>query len=343
MMPTQQTDTTNHFTTLFEQLPDPVVEFKQDTDSESIIVNTNVAFRDVFSPVESVVGLPLQELIVPADQHDAIAAVDQRTDDNNSNQTVVERATVSSRRKFCYRSIPISDDHGFAIYSEVTEKYHQEQYLDVLHRVLRHNLRNDLTIITGQLERALDMVESDEAHEALESIEETASALTQLCTKAQTIRRITGQPSTLESTPLRETLMPVIEDCRQKFTEATISVDCLDSLTVQADSRLRIAVDSLVDNAVRHNTASCPCVSINTTPLNDDIIELAIADNGPGIPESEQQVITGDTEISSLSHSSGLGLWLVKWLAESYGGSLDIDTPDEAGSVVSLQLARAST
>jgi signal transduction histidine kinase len=341
MTTSQNADATSHFRTLFEQLPDPVVEFELDDDGEPIIVNANTAFCDVFTAGESVTGLPLNELIVPADCRDEASSFDQRTADGKVNQAVVERATFNGRRKFLYRGIPINADCGFALYSDVTERLNQERQLDVLHRVFRHNLRNDLTVMTGKLERAFDAVDNEEAREALESVEETASSLTQLCSEAQTIRRVTGQTSPLERTPLMDTLQPVIDDCREKFSAATISVDCQDNIAVLADDRLRILIDCLVDNAVRHNTSSTPEVTVSASIIEEDIIELTVVDNGPGIPTSERQVITGEVDVSPLSHGSGLGLWLVKWLTESYGGCLDIDTSDDGGTVVCLRLPRA--
>lgn len=338
----QNTDAANRFETLFEELTDPAVGFKQDeNDGEPVIVNANAAFHDTFAPVKSVVGLSLNELIVPADRRDEATTFDQRTSAGKTNRAVIERSTAEGRRKFLYRGVPIGDNRGFAIYSDVTEKLKQERHLDVLQRVLRHNLRNDVNVITGQVERALDTIENEQTRDALETIQKTANGLTKLCTEAQTIRKVLGESPTLASTELKPIVDTVSKDCLRRFTQASISVDCPANLTVQADSRLRIVVDSLVDNAVRHNTASLPKVMISASVVNDDTVEPSVVDNGPGISETEQRVLIGDEKISPLSHGSGLGLWLVKWLTESYGGSLAIETPDDGGSDVRPRLARA--
>lgn len=336
----RNTEAAKHFETLFEQLPDPVVEFRQDDDGEPVIVNANAAFRDVFAPDESVTGYPLNELIVPADHRDEAATFDRRTAHGEANKAIVVRATSDGRRKFLYRGVSVDDDRGFAIYSDVTEKLNQERHLDVLQRVLRHNLRNDVTVIDGQLKRAFDVVDNQEANNALETIQERVNGLIQLCTEAQTIRRVISESPSLASIPLTEILDPVTEECKQRFTHATIAVDCPDEFAVIADDRLQIVVESLVDNAVRHNTAATPAVLISAS-AGEETVELSVADNGPGIPETEQEVLTAGGDISPLSHGSGLGLWLAKWLTESYGGSLDIETPADGGSIVRLQLARA--
>jgi signal transduction histidine kinase len=337
----RNTEAAKHFETLFEQLPDPVVEFEQDEDGEPVIINANSAFRDTFAPDESVTDYPLNELIVPADYRDEAATFDQRTAHGEVNKAIVERAASDGRRKFLYRGVSADEDRGFAIYSDVTERLNQERHLDVLQRVLRHNLRNDLTVIDGQLKQALDVIDDEDAHDALETIQERVDGLIQLCSEAQTIRKVIGESASLERTELTDTLTPVVENCKQRFPHAAITVDCPDGLAVIADDRLEIVVESLIDNAVRHNTASTPTVTVSAI-ADEDTVELAVADNGPGIPTSEQRVIAGEIEVSPLSHGSGLGLWLVKWLTESYGGSLEIDTPGDGGSIVRLRLARPS-
>jgi signal transduction histidine kinase len=66
---------------------------------------------------------------------------------------------------------------------------------------------------------------------------------------------------------------------------------------------------------------------------------VTVADDGPGIPEHELAVLTGDEPITQLSHGSGLGLWLVIWLAESYGGHVRFG--DDGGTTVTVTIPRA--
>jgi signal transduction histidine kinase len=52
---------------------------------------------------------------------------------------------------------------------------------------------------------------------------------------------------------------------------------------------------------------------------------VEITDTGPGIPESERAAVFDDQPLSQLSHGSGLGLWLAKWVVENYGGQLSYE------------------
>ena len=334
-----QTAGVNHFEVLFEQLHDPVVEFVFQ-DDEPIIVQANPAFREVFCSGESLANLRLNELIVPNDKREQAQAFDQRTVDGKPNRKVVERITRNGSRTFLYRGVPLGKDRGFAIYTDITEKIRREKYLDVLQRVFRHNLRNDVNIISAHATQALDAAETEQARDSLDHVIETADSLAKLCTEASTIRKVLDEPVTLEPVALHTVIDTVTTDCQERFTAAEITVDCPRDFTVLADKRLPILVDSLVDNAIRHNTSSTPIATVNAS-IDDEMVELTIADNGPGIPPAERQIITGEKEISSLKHGSGLGLWLVRWLTERYGGSLEINTYQEGGSVVRVWLPQA--
>jgi len=72
-----------------------------------------------------------------------------------------------------------------------------------------------------------------------------------------------------------------------------------------------------------------------------DWVELSVADDGPGIPDEEIAALSDDADTSQLSHGSGLGLWLVDWLATSLGGEVTFEDNDPRGSVVTLRLPAA--
>jgi signal transduction histidine kinase len=69
-------------------------------------------------------------------------------------------------------------------------------------------------------------------------------------------------------------------------------------------------------------------------------VAVRVADNGPGIDEQERRAVTEGRE-TPLEHSSGVGLWLARWITERNGGSLSIENTDD-GAVVTVVLPRAS-
>ncbi len=331
------------FRHLFEELDDPVVKFEL-VEGEPIIRHANDAFLDVFGfESRSVRGEPLNELIVPATKQQEAQQFDQRTEAGESNAAVVERMTEAGERKFIYRGVPYDEDLGFAIYSDITEQLQRERHLDVLHRVLRHNLRNDLSVILGMATTILDRTDDSDIQAAASKIKSTASQLSQLSEEAKTIDRVLGESVSVGPVAVAPLVETVVADCNARFETATFDREIQDGPTVRANDQLKIVLRSLLDNAIRHNESADRRARISAAELDSSTVEIAVADNGPGIPEVEQQIITEDEQITPLNHGSGLGLWVVKWIVEAYGGRIEIETPDSGGTVVRLYLNTATT
>jgi len=337
-MQSEQRHSQGCFRHLFEELEDAVVKFEL-VDGEPEIIDANDAFTDVFGyDGETVIGEPLNELIVPSTKREEAAQFDQRTQDGQSNAAIVERMTDEGERKFVYRGVPYKEDYGFAIYTDITDELKRERHLDVLHRVLRHNLRNDLTVVLGMATKIIETTTEDETRQAAKKIKQTASELSQLSDEANTIAKVLGEQATVRPVELHPLASDVVGDIETRFEAAAISVDVPREAVVNANDKLQIVLRSLLDNAIRHNDSPKPRATVTANRPDPSTVELAVIDNGPGIPAAEQRVITDDDEITPLNHGSGLGLWLVKWIVDTYGGSLDIETPENGGTVVRLRL-----
>ena len=78
-------------------------------------------------------------------------------------------------------------------------------------------------------------------------------------------------------------------------------------------------------------------VAVDPSP---ETVSITVTDDGPGIPDHELDVLTGSEPITQLSHGSGLGLWLVVWVTESYGGTVSFEESDEGGAKITLRVPR---
>jgi signal transduction histidine kinase len=109
---------------------------------------------------------------------------------------------------------------------------------------------------------------------------------------------------------------------------------------VLADDLVESALLNVVDNAIEHNDRVVPEVGVevgHVTHDGVDYVEVAVADNGPGIPASERRVFEEGTE-TPLSHGSGLGLWLTQWIVTRSNGRLSFEENDPRGTVVRVWL-----
>ncbi|WP_435183731.1 ATP-binding protein [Halobellus sp. EA9] len=133
----------------------------------------------------------------------------------------------------------------------------------------------------------------------------------------------------------------IVDDHRKRAPSATIAAELPDQLRVRGNGHLSSAVNSLVENAVEHNPAPEPFVRMSVLRFDPGWAEIRVEDDAPKIPADERDILTGDLEATQTHHGSGLGLWLAKWVAESYGGELLFDESDRGGNSVRIRLPKA--
>ena len=343
---------------LIEHVQDAVVEFDL-VDGEPVVNDVNRAFVDVFGyGADEIRGEPLNEWVVPDWKLAEAEALDANTASGEINYRQVTRETASGLREFLYRGVPHPGseethhglDGGFAVYTDLTEVSRNERRLEVLNRVLRHNLRNNANVVAGHTTRLLAELDAPggETTDVAATIERAAYELERLAEEAGHIRRVlehpTDEATDIDPGPL---VRSVVEDHRGRAPSAAIDVAVADAGPVMADSRLRYAIDSLVDNAIEHNPSAEPLVRVRTEESDDapetpssEWVAIHVEDDGPRIPADERDVILDGSEITPTHHGSGLGLWLTELTVETFGGELSFGRSDLGGNDVSIRLRR---
>lgn len=209
------------------------------------------------------------------------------------------------------------------------------QQLQVLSRVFRHNVRNDLNIVQGYadlLERRLD---DERSRECVETIRETTEDIVEISEKLRVIEDASNDP-TDERIDLATVVTEAVEALDTE--EVDVALETPDSAWIRADESVSYPVREVFENAVAHNTDPSRQV-VARIEVNGSTTSLSVRDNGPGIPEDERAVLRAEEE-TPLSHASSIGLWLVKWMCELQGGTVRFDATD-AGTTVQLRFNSA--
>jgi PAS domain S-box-containing protein len=345
--PELDADTSTRYHHLVEHLQDAVVEFEL-VDGVPVVRKVNAAFGDIFGyDPDAIRGESLNEWIVPDWQGEEARRLDDRTADGEINYRRVTRETTNGLREFLYRGIPMDDDDirtdGFAVYTDLTEMTRHERRLKVLNRVLRHNLRNKVNVIAASTSRLLDALDdrSIECVETAARVEGAAHDLETLTREARNIKTVMDSEvddPAIDCVPL---IQRIVAEYRRRVPSVTIEMQSPDSMAVKANGHLRFAIESLIDNAIEHNPADEPTVRVRVTAARaEGWANIYVDDDGPRIPADERAVLTGDAEITPTRHGSGLGLWIVKWTTELFGGDLSFATSDLGGNSVRLRLPR---
>jgi PAS domain S-box-containing protein len=237
--------------------------------------------------------------------------------------------------------IQTGDEFGGGVFvlSDITDQKQREQRLAVLNRVLRHNIRTDVNIVQGHLDALAD--DYPEENEHVRAMEERLSDIVELSDTARNIEQLRAD-TTAESSPIdvTHTLRERIDRVRAESRRVDITTDIPESCRVVAHDLLPYAFDNILDNAVEHNSAACPQVDVSVStdasgPRGQ--VRVRIADDGPGMPASERAVLTAETE-TDLTHSSGVGLWLTRWIVRSSKGSIEITESEFGGTCVTIRL-----
>ena len=237
------------------------------------------------------------------------------------------------------------EEVGWILYlNEVTELIEREQRLSVLNRVLRHNIRNDLNVVTGYLEllqhtHPADRDYSDHARAALEKTQQVIRLAEKARHIEQTLQR--GDTEVVEVEPIVER---VCTDIRTTYPDTNIEFtptadDMSTAVRVVDSDLLAMALGELVENAVFHNDQQTPEVTLWFEATEGEL-HINVTDNGSGITEEEIDFL-GTRAENSLEHGSGLGLWLVEWTASLSSGELTFANNTPRGTTVTLSLPSA--
>lgn len=221
----------------------------------------------------------------------------------------------------------------------------ERQKIAVLNRVIRHNLRNSATVLQGHGDILAESVEDESLVRSAEVISQHAATIGSLAENAKRVIQVyeRGQ-SDVRPRNVSAVVEEVADEAAQSFPEASVSLtvddDTAEECWAEADSGVSLALSELVENAVEHNDDESPTVDLSLT-ADDEWVTLGVRDDGPGIPVHEKAVITGEDELTQLQHGNGLGLWVVKAVADVSGGVLGFEEPENGGSTVTLRLRRS--
>ena len=205
-----------------------------------------------------------------------------------------------------------------------------------------HELRTPLSLIKGYTETLLDGAKDNPevALKFLQTIDRNAERLKLLIEDLLTISELESGRMRLQLQAL--TLQPfvakLVEDFKPRASSRSVRiVNEMPELSAHADpNRVGQVLSNLVDNAIKYGRNE-GTVTIRGRLAGDGMIELCVADDGPGIPADAKERIFErfyrvDKARSREQGGTGLGLSIVKHIVQSHGGKVWVESEPGAGS-----------
>jgi histidine kinase len=206
--------------------------------------------------------------------------------------------------------------------------------------VASHELRTPLTAMRTNLE-VLSTLElpAEQRKEVIADVMRTQSRIE--ATLSALERLAQGELITADNfvpVDITELLDRAAHDAMRTYPELTVSLLPSPTLLMLGlPTGLRLAVDNAIANAVKHGHATR--VQLSAISSRDGV-EIAVDDDGTGVPEEERTAVFDRfSRGSTASHSgSGLGLALVAQQAELHGGTAVLEASPLGGARLLLRL-----
>ncbi len=216
---------------------------------------------------------------------------------------------------------PLFDAHhrykgSFAIFTDVSELRQAEAEARFLLDLLLHDIGNQLQLIMA----GVDLCDPDAPEKTIRSSQQYVRSGAQKCidliAKVRSIEQAKGVP--MQPVNLTEVLESEVSLIRQMY-DVDVKYDGAPTVWVMADSALSQMLWNILENAVRHNPRDDPTVWVHGV-VKDGLFELTVSDNGPGLSGEALKGL-----FSTGRRFGGVGLHIVRTLADKYGVSLHVD------------------
>ncbi|HEX6539837.1 MAG TPA: PAS domain S-box protein [Candidatus Dormibacteraeota bacterium] len=208
--------------------------------------------------------------------------------------------------------------------------------------ITAHELRGPVQLMRGSAETLLDewdRLDDPMRKRLLELMATGGNRLHRLLEDLLVVTRAEAGRLDLHVAPLR--LRPLLEEAaREVDSRGSIEIRCTDGLAVDGDrGRLMQIVTNLMTNAMRYGS---PPVEVKAASAGA-MVEIAFSDNGPGVPDADiPKLFTKFANVRRSAQGTGLGLYIVRQLAQAHGGTVEYRRARGGGACFTVRVPAAT-
>ena len=291
----------------------------------------------------------------PAELHEALEKTAEW-----SGEVEMTRKNGSALQALASVSVML-DDQGQAIghvlmFRDISDRKKTEEdlrraneELDAYAHTVSHDLRSPLSAVLLANDLLRDALDDEEGVLRSEIDEETAligrniSKAYKLIKDLLLLAEAGQQPVNITEVDIKGVVNKVIEENAREVASRGVKLRIdYDLGTIRAnETQMYQVFGNLISNAILHNDSPEPVVSIRRLNGNASPFRFQVCDNSSGIPEQVIDEIFTPFVRSEKSHSTGIGLAIVKKVVNAYGG--DVRAYNDDGACFELSLRDIKT
>lgn len=179
------------------------------------------------------------------------------------------------------------------------ELHRHRQRFSVLNRILRHDIRNHVNVIVGNAQLLPGSKYDTEIKATIETHGQKIIDISRNARQIESTLRVDGDYAVTE---LQQIVSDAVDTTTVDRPDGAVDIQLEESGEVRSSGHLDSAVRNVVENAIEYNDSNNPHVTISAvTEAASNTVVLEIADNGPGILETKQQLFNNEKD--QLEHS----------------------------------------
>ena len=253
--------------------------------------------------------------------------------------------------------VTLSNGHGeyvgvLVVMNDVTRLRRLENIRRDFVANVSHELRTPITSIQGYVETLLDgaLDSREDSEKFLGIVLKQSHRLNSIIDDLLCLSRIEEDARQGDIRREQAPLLPVIESaiqtCQMKADKAGVQLECSCSKDIVFKMNgplIEQAIVNLIVNAITYSKVS-DTVTVHCETMDSDgksEVEISVTDTGCGIPKEHlprlfERFYRSDKARSRAVGGTGLGLSIVKHIAQSHGGTVEVESNEGVGSTFSL-------
>jgi signal transduction histidine kinase len=204
---------------------------------------------------------------------------------------------------------------------EKSKEYYK--HLNLMNEILRHDILNDLTVISG----AFRLYEINRKEKNLEMTLDRINKCIETINRMRDLELFYSSHTDLTIFSVTD----VLEDVIKHYPSITFNIE--GQSQILADECFTSIFENLISNAIIHGKTDAIDIKIKT---DAKYCKVSIADEGIGIPDTIKKKIFDKNFAYGETGKTGLGLYVVREVMKYYGGYVCVEDNTPKGTVVTL-------